>query len=75
MYHEGRGVAQDYEKSCDWFAKAAAQGDADAMFALGLAYEYANGVRYDIATAGEWYDKACKHGLQKGCEASARLKR
>ena len=52
-----------------------AGGPADAMFALGLAYEYANGVRYDIATAGEWYDKACKHGLQKGCEASARLKR
>lgn len=73
MHHEGRGVAQDYDKSRYWLEKAPARGDADAMFVPGLFAEYAKGVRYDIATAKAWYDKACKRGLQESCDASARL--
>ena len=67
MHHEGRGVAQDYDKSRYWLEKAPARGNADAMFVPGLFAEYAKGVRYDIATAKAWHDKranaACKRAV------------
>ncbi len=38
MYAEGRGVAKDEAKAVQWWAAAAAQGDADAQFNLGTPY-------------------------------------
>jgi hypothetical protein len=38
MYHEGKGVAQDYKAAVEWYRKAAEQGDAHAQFALGSMY-------------------------------------
>jgi TPR repeat protein len=34
LYRDGQGVAQDYDKACEWFQKAADAGDADAKEAL-----------------------------------------
>jgi TPR repeat protein len=42
LYHEGRGVSQDYAQAVTWFRKAADQGDAEAQAALGAMY--ANGL-------------------------------
>jgi len=48
-------VRQEYEK-------AAAKGDASAMFNLGVLYHNGQGVAQDYAKAREWYEKAAAKG-------------
>jgi len=48
-------VRQEYEK-------AAAKGDASAMFNLGVLYENGFGVAQNYAKAREWYEKAADEG-------------
>ena len=60
--NNGQGVAQDYAKAREWYEKAAAKGDAIAMFNLGLLYENGQGVAQDYAKAREWYEKSIANG-------------
>lgn len=75
MYNQGLGVRQDYTLARQWYEKAASQGHAKAQVNLGMMYEGGLGVRQDLGAAKEWYGKACDGGLQKGCEAYAKLNR
>ena len=34
MYEKGRGVSQDYVQARQWYEKAAAQGDVNALYNL-----------------------------------------
>lgn len=43
-------------------AKAAAQGDANAGYALSVIYANGQGVPIDIKTAVEWLNKSAGHG-------------
>lgn len=54
---------------------AAEQGDPAAQFSLGVMYANGQGVRQNLATAKEWYGRACDNGNQDGCDAYARLNR
>ena len=36
LYDNGLGVAQDYAMAREWYERAAANGDATAMYALGI---------------------------------------
>jgi hypothetical protein len=45
-----------------WFRKAAAQGNTDAQFWLGLSYEQAAGVAQDYVAAVSWYRKSAERG-------------
>ena len=38
MYHEGKGMPQDYAKAVRWFRDAANQGNAYAQHNLGVMY-------------------------------------
>src|SRR3989442_15463719 len=38
LYHDGRGVPQDYAQARQWYEKAAAQGNAPAQSNLGWLY-------------------------------------
>jgi len=51
-------VTQDYAKAREWYEKAAAKGDANAMGNLGWLYQNGYGVTQDYAKAREWYEKA-----------------
>jgi TPR repeat protein len=51
-------VAQNYAKAREWYEKAAAEGEADAMVSLGELYENGQGVARDYAKASENYAKA-----------------
>jgi tetratricopeptide (TPR) repeat protein len=51
-------VAQDYAKARDWYEKAAAGDNTDAMVYLGALYENGQGVAQDHAKARDWYEKA-----------------
>jgi TPR repeat protein len=44
LYHNTQGVAQDHTKAREWYEKAAAKGDASAMFNLGVLYDNGFGV-------------------------------
>ena len=57
MYSAGRGGAQDYAKAREWWEKAAAQGNADAQYNLGVVYENGKGVTKDLFKAREWYEQ------------------
>ena len=79
MYLEGiDGVSKDAVKAVAWYQRAAAQGNADAQYALALCYadfglwnaglsipDCANAVSKDDAKAGEWLQRAAAQGLAK----------
>ena len=56
------GSSQDYGQAVAWFRRAAAQGLAEAEFALGLMYRHGRGVRQDEAEAARWYRRAAVQG-------------
>ncbi len=55
-------VQQDKKLACEWFQRAADQGEPNAQYALGKAYEKGEGVIQDKKTACEWYQKAALGG-------------
>jgi len=61
-YGLGKGVPQDYQKSCLWLEKAANQGNPRAQLILGSMYDEGNGVPKDHKKAYSWYEKAANQG-------------
>ena len=51
-----------FDNALKWYLKAAELGNADAMFGIGLLYEYGHGVDQDDEKAMEWYLKAAELG-------------
>ena len=64
MYSQGESSyrTQNYAKALEWYEKAAAEDNADAMFKLGLLYHNGQGVAQNNAKAIEWYEKAADKG-------------
>ncbi|MCH8540677.1 MAG: sel1 repeat family protein [Opitutales bacterium] len=60
MYHEGKGVSQDYSEAVKWLRKAAEQTDAEAQFGLGYMYFKGKGVPQDYSEAAKWFRKAAE---------------
>ena len=58
MYKLGRGVAVDYQQARVWLEKAAAQGQPDAVEALGTMYWKGRGVTPSWRRARELYKRA-----------------
>jgi tetratricopeptide (TPR) repeat protein len=58
MYHEGKGVPQDYRKAVELFQKAADQGYAPGQAYLASQYAEGKGVPKDYQKAVELYHKA-----------------
>jgi TPR repeat protein len=66
MYVKGQGVTQDYKEAARLYGLAAAQGDADAQYNLGLMYDQGQGVTKDTVYAHMWMNIAATFG---GAEA------
>ena len=62
IYSEGLGVAQDYGKAADAYAKAADLGDPNAQFSLGLMVAEGLGVKKDLRIAADLFEKAAANG-------------
>jgi TPR repeat protein len=60
LYHEGKGVKQDYAEALKWLRRSADQGNFHAQFNLGFMYEQGEGVERDLTVAKEWYKKAAQ---------------
>ena len=73
MYHDGKGVPQDYGNALKWFRKAAEQGDADAEHNSGLAYENGEGVSKDDGEAIRWLNKRAADGSEEAKRDLERL--
>ena len=63
IYHQGKGVPQDFTMATLWFQKAAEQGLASAQFTLGHMYHQGKGVPQDFTMATLWFRKAAERGL------------
>src|SRR5215469_8971801 len=63
MMLESRGTDRDERAACDWFARAARQGDAEAMNMVGRCHENGWGVPVDLerAAASELASADCGH--------------
>ncbi len=56
------GIPHDPVKACEWYEKAAVQGEAEAQSNLAVMYARGRGVRQDYAKAREWFEKAAAQG-------------
>ena len=62
-FTQGKGVRRDYGEAVMWFHRAAAEGQADAMWQLGMLHENeGRGVPTDNSKAALWYGKAARLG-------------
>ena len=57
------GFPHDEADAARWFAKAAAQGQAEAQYSLGLLYLLGHGVQADSAKAAAWLVKAAEQDV------------
>lgn len=55
-------IARDQNVAFGWYEKAAASGNADAVFELGICYEEGEGTPPDPRKAQELYEKAAESG-------------
>jgi hypothetical protein len=62
MLRGGVGIKNDDAEAFRWYQKAAALGNAEAMYNLGLMFEYGRGVQKDEAESTRWYRKAADAG-------------
>ena len=62
MYHNGRGVTQNYQEALKWYRLAAAQGFAKAQNDIGLSYYNGRGVTQNYQEALKWFRLAANQG-------------
>ncbi len=62
LYHQGKGMPQDYTGAEYWYSKAARQGNAMGQLGLGSMYAYGNGVPQNYTEAVKWYRKSANQG-------------
>ena len=66
MYQFGDGVPQDYQKSVNWYKKAATQGSSLAKVNLGYMYDLGLGVSQNKEKAIVLYSEAANAGEPRG---------
>lgn len=67
------GMSRDYGLAITWLERAAAQGNAEAMAALGLANQQGRALPRDPSAANAWYLKAIAKGDSRATFLHARL--
>lgn len=70
LYLKGLGVPQDNAKAAKWYARAAAQGQVDALHFLGILYLKGAGVRQDYSRA----HVLCELAITRGAPQALRCR-
>ncbi len=65
-YWNGEGVAVDKMAAKIWFEKASELGNEDAIYNLGIGYEYGEFGPIDLEIAFSYYKRAAERGLVMG---------
>ena len=73
MYYNGQGVAQDDAEALKLFQLAAAQGNANALNNLGVAYREGRGVPQDDAEAAKWFGRAAEQAVTSAMTELGRM--
>jgi TPR repeat protein len=64
IYHEGKGVGQNYITAMKWYTLAAEQGDAAAQYNLGAMYHKGQGAIQDNVYSHMWSNIAAISGVK-----------
>ncbi len=65
-YYYGQGFPKpDYVQAFIWYQKAAEQNHAEAQYQLALCYEKGHGIKKDLISARNWYERAAANGNKK----------
>jgi TPR repeat protein len=67
-YYLGDGVSQSYERAAELWKQAAAQGDANAQFSLGVLYYNGKGVPKDVARGVALWKQAAAGGSKEAAD-------
>ena len=63
QYHHGAlGLKKDIRKAVELWKEAAELGSIEALYNLGVTYDFGNGVEQDMAKAAKFYTKAAMRG-------------
>lgn len=69
VYYKGYGVMQNFEAAHAWLKLAAAKEDAESLYLMGTMYHMGMGVKKDIPTAKQYFERAAKQGYSKAAES------
>lgn len=63
IYHQGRGIPQNYQEALNWYRRAANNGFVHAYYHLGQMYHKGDGVKQNSSEAARLYRLAADQGL------------
>ena len=69
VYYKGYGVLQNFEAAHAWLKLSADKGDAESLFLIGNMYMFGMGVKKDMVTAKQFFERAAKQGHAKAAES------
>ncbi len=69
VYYKGYGVMQNFEAAHAWLKLSAAKEDAESLYLMGTMYQLGMGVKKDIPTAKQYFERAVKQGHSKAAES------
>ncbi|MDQ7075583.1 MAG: SH3 domain-containing protein [Gammaproteobacteria bacterium] len=62
MYHNGYGLAINDEKAMSWWLSASDKNHVDAMFSMGMLFEFGDSGEQDYDVAVAYYARAARRG-------------
>ncbi len=69
VYYKGYGVMQNYHAAEAWLKLSAEKGDAESLYYLGTMYQFGMGVKKDLPTAKQFFERAVKLGYAKAADS------
>ncbi len=69
VYYRGYGVLQNFQAAHAWLKLSAEKEDAESLYLMGTMYQIGLGVKKDIPTAKQFFERAAKQGHSKAAES------
>lgn len=73
LYAEGKVVANDVQKSYEYYSQAAQKEHPQAQYQLGMCFLAGKGVSTDIQQAQQWIEKAAQNGYPEALKVLKRM--
>ena len=69
IYYRGFGVVQNFQAAHAWLKLSAEKDDPESLFMMGTMYQFGMGVKQDMVTAKQFFERAAKQGHSKSIES------